>query len=119
MGRKGRSSFSVTSFFNKPRQHRLPDHHSARRSGPISTAAPKKSRPSYSDRFKSTVARSSSSLLGGFGGRLLGGALSGGISHLPEMLANAIPSLDTVLGQPKLLLGVGLCLFIAYEALKF
>jgi len=23
-----------------------------------------------------------------------------------------------VLGQPKLLLGVGLCLFVAYEALK-
>ena len=34
------------------------------------------------------------------------------------MIANAIPSLSTVLGQPKLLLGVGLCLFVAYEALK-
>jgi hypothetical protein len=57
--------------------------------------------------------------LGGFGARALGGALSGGLGKLPDMLANAIPSLDTVLGQPKLLLGAGLCLFVAYEALKF
>jgi hypothetical protein len=49
---------------------------------------------------------------------MLGGFLSGVVRHLPDVIANAIPSLSTVLGQPKLLLGVGLCLFVAYEALK-
>ena len=53
-----------------------------------------------------------------FGAPLLGGFLSGMVRNLPGMIANAIPSLSTVLGQPKLLLGVGLCLFVAYEALK-
>jgi hypothetical protein len=53
-----------------------------------------------------------------FSAPILGGFLSGMVRHLPDMIANAIPSLSTVLGQPKLLLGVGLCLFVAYEALK-
>ena len=86
---------------------------SASRHGPVNprtTAAPKKS--GFTDRLKrfagtaGTIARFSVPALSGF------------LSAVPAMIANAVPSLSTVLGQPKLLLGVGLCLFVAYEALK-
>ena len=98
---------------SKPR----PATSSTSRHGPVTTrttAAPKKS--GFTDRLKwyagtaGTIARFSVPMLGGF--------LSGVVRHLPDVIANAIPSLSTVLGQPKLLLGVGLCLFVAYEALK-
>ena len=86
---------------------------SASRLGPVNprtTAAPKKS--GFTDRLKRFAGTAGP--FARFSVPALSGFLSGAVRHL----ANAIPSLSTVLGQPKLLLGVGLCLFVAYEALK-
>ena len=90
---------------------------SASRHGPVNprtTAAPKKS--GFTDRLKRFAGTAGPFLR--YSPALLSGALSGAFRHFPDMIANAVPSLSTVLGQPKLLLGVGLCLFVAYEALK-
>lgn len=91
---------------------------SASRHGPVNprtTAAPKKS--GFTDRLK-RYAGTAGTIAARFSPAVLSGFLSGAVRHFPDMIANAIPSLSTVLGQPKLLLGVGLCLFVAYEALK-
>ena len=101
----------IGSYKPKPRQHTTPQHHSSRAaaSHPTSTAAPK---GSYTSRFKRGAAR-------------VGGLLS---AVLPTALVRSLPSLSSlpslipladVLGHPKLLLGVGLAVVLAYKALKF
>ena len=104
-----RLRFKPHSYKPKPQRHQT----SASHLGPVnprSTAAPKKS--GFTGRLKSyagtvgTIARWSPMVLSGF--------LSGAVRHLPDVIANAVPSLDNA----KLLLGVGLVLFVAYEALK-
>ena len=104
---------NVVPYKSKP-QHATS---SASRHGPVNprtTAAPKKS--GFTDRLKRFAGTAGPFLR--YSPALLSGALSGAFRHFPDMIANAVPSLSTVLGQPKLLLGVGLCLFVAYEALK-
>ena len=108
MPRYGGFGKSARSYTRKPKQPTMPSHHSSRGSAshPTSAAAPKSS--GFTSRFKSGAAR--------FGG-LLAAALPTALMRLPfRSLADAIP-LD-VLGHPKLLLGTGLVLFVAYQALK-
>lgn len=100
----------IGSYKHEPRQHTTPQHHSSRAaaSHPTSTAAPKGS--SYTSRFKRGAAR-----IGG----LLGAVLPTALMRWPiRFLSDVIPLTD-VLGYPKLLLAVGLTVFMAYEALKF
>ena len=98
----------IGSYKPKPRQHTTPQHHSSRAaaSHPTSTAAPK---GSYTSRFKRGAAR-----VGGLLSAVLPTALIRSLSSLPDL----IPLAD-VLGHPKLLLGVGLAVVLAYKALKF
>ena len=102
----------IGSYKHKPRQHTTPQHHSSRAaaSHPTSTAAPKGS--SYTSRFKRGAAR-----IGGLLSAVLPTALMRSLPSLPS-LGDLIPLTD-VLGHPKLLLGVGLAVVLAYKALKF
>ena len=107
--------FRTTKVHYKPKPR--PAKSSTSRYGPVTTRTTASSKKAgFTSRLKQ-YARNVGEIAH-FGAPLLGGFLSGMVRNLPDMIANAIPSLSTVLGQPKLLLGVGLCLFVAYEALK-